>query len=544
MTMFRVGPAGIPASLKTDMNAVLNKKFGTTGQNYPPAGWPDDVNLLGPLPVKTASGAVASFSDGADDVQIKSIVCNIEDNLSGAPGIVVTKTGKNALPKFVVGTYTDNGITATVGEDNICRITGKNTSGGNALVVVPLEKEVIVSNPLYCHIRNTNATILSGLSIRLKSHWPSLSSVNRIFSVTNSQEGLANIAIQVAGSQSSELDFTINPSFEYSNVETGYEQYKEVEVIEVGFPNNNNLFDKTKTDTDNGFVENKYLTYGGAGQTSQNYNVSEYIEIEGGENYLLNNCAGTSPSIVFYTSGKSIISGVAYDNRTRITVQAPQNAKYCRISIPKANVDILSLRNYTPIYGGNADVISGTGQKTWEKKLGSELTWELHNSGNYFYCTEISSEKASGQTNVIAEDLTTTSTSSMPSTDYSISGRNQDGAIFVRLTGNETKEQFETWIANKVIVFEKASEEDFSFEPVSVDSYYGYNNLWSDTGDTECEYYADIDLALQALSGSRGLMMSSLRSAEPMIGEESDPEEINELEEPEITEQEGDNDAR
>ena len=60
----------IPQSLKDDMNAVLNKKFGT-GKTYPPLGWPDDVNLLGELKIKTASDAIASFPDGANDVPIK-----------------------------------------------------------------------------------------------------------------------------------------------------------------------------------------------------------------------------------------------------------------------------------------------------------------------------------------------------------------------------------------------------------------------------------------------------------------------------------------
>ena len=87
--------------------------------------------------------------------------------------------------------------------------------------------------------------------------------------------------------------------------------------------------------------------------------------------------------------------------------------------------------------------------------------------------------------------------------------------------------------------------ESFSFDPVPVSSYLGDNSILSDVGDiNECQYYADIDLALQAVSGNRGLMMSPLRSAEPMIGEESDPEEENTLEEPEITETEGDNDER
>ena len=71
MAFFRCGGGGLPSGLQSDMDAVLNKKFGTS-TTYPPTGWPDDVNLMGPLPEKTASGAIASFSDGADDVPVKS----------------------------------------------------------------------------------------------------------------------------------------------------------------------------------------------------------------------------------------------------------------------------------------------------------------------------------------------------------------------------------------------------------------------------------------------------------------------------------------
>ena len=109
MTWFRVGGAGIPATLKNAMNAVFNKKFGTSGQNYPPKQWPDDVNLLGPLPEGTASGPVANFDDGADDVPLKSIECSIiPQGGNGTPSSPVAITGissfnlyhgkKNLLP--------------------------------------------------------------------------------------------------------------------------------------------------------------------------------------------------------------------------------------------------------------------------------------------------------------------------------------------------------------------------------------------------------------------------------------------------------------
>ena len=95
MAFYRCGGGGIPSSLKTDMNAVLNKKFGTSA-DYPPADWAPTVNLMGPLPEKTiVSSPIADFSDGADDVPTKSLVVTIAPTLSGVSAITETQTGRN-----------------------------------------------------------------------------------------------------------------------------------------------------------------------------------------------------------------------------------------------------------------------------------------------------------------------------------------------------------------------------------------------------------------------------------------------------------------
>ena len=64
---------------------------------------------------------------------------------------------------------------------------------------------------------------------------------------------------------------------------------------------------------------------------------------------------------------------------------------------------------------------------------------------------------------------------------------------------------------------------DFTFDGQEVPTRLGYNAFWSDEGDTEVTYRADINLALQALSGSRGLMM-----ARPQLEPETEPEETKE----------------
>ena len=100
MTWYRVGPAGIPGSLKTDMDAVLNKKFGTS-TTYAPNTWPDNVNLLGPLPEKTASGAIASITDGADGVPLKNWLVTLPASLDGYTKVNAERSGKNLVNGYI-----------------------------------------------------------------------------------------------------------------------------------------------------------------------------------------------------------------------------------------------------------------------------------------------------------------------------------------------------------------------------------------------------------------------------------------------------------
>ena len=58
------------------VGAVLNKKFNTA-RGFKPSEWASAISKLTELEVKTASGSVASFDDGADDVPLKSCTCEI-----------------------------------------------------------------------------------------------------------------------------------------------------------------------------------------------------------------------------------------------------------------------------------------------------------------------------------------------------------------------------------------------------------------------------------------------------------------------------------
>ena len=98
-----------------EVGTILKKKMGTVN-GYKPKEWADTINLLGKLPIKSASGAIAHFTDGADDVPLKSCVLTLNplQTGTGAPsptnprpitgftGVNVTRCGKNLFDVYIL----------------------------------------------------------------------------------------------------------------------------------------------------------------------------------------------------------------------------------------------------------------------------------------------------------------------------------------------------------------------------------------------------------------------------------------------------------
>ncbi len=104
-------------------------------------GQVSEAQLLRTFPTDTASGALASFQDGADSIPVKALTVSIRPAQSGsgdpAPDNVrpisgwteakVTRTGKNLLPKF--SNHSASGLTFSVGEDGSVSVSGTSTAG-------------------------------------------------------------------------------------------------------------------------------------------------------------------------------------------------------------------------------------------------------------------------------------------------------------------------------------------------------------------------------------------------------------------------------
>lgn len=99
-----------------------------------------------PYPTDTASGSIASFTDGADNIPLKSCIVHVEpvqagsgdpspDNvrpITGWTGCEVQRTGKNLLPfPFDTASGTSfGGLTVTYTDDGVITVKGTKTSSG------------------------------------------------------------------------------------------------------------------------------------------------------------------------------------------------------------------------------------------------------------------------------------------------------------------------------------------------------------------------------------------------------------------------------
>ena len=142
----KCGGGGLPPQVITDMNAVLNKKFGTS-TSYPSSEWADKIEEMTALPEESASGSIAHFTDGADTVPLKSCTLTLAPTqtgtgdpsptnprpITGVSSVNVTQTGKNL---FDISKLETTNITVLNGEATGTG-TAFNTAYGNGVDFLP-----------------------------------------------------------------------------------------------------------------------------------------------------------------------------------------------------------------------------------------------------------------------------------------------------------------------------------------------------------------------------------------------------------------------
>jgi len=500
MTWFRVGGggSGVPADLKADMNSVLNKKFGTS-TDYPPNDWPETVDLMGPLEEKTVSGSIASFSDGADDVPIKSLVANLPASLTPYESIEVIHAGGNIL-ETNAQSKTQNGITWTVNQDGSVTLEGTSTArtylyvhGYHKIIskdaTLTVSVEGLKDNGAYDVFVNLpyseDGTLYAGTYGQLTYDHPSKTIqytadkyigflIDCPANVTTNQ----TIKIMVSGG-SSAMDF---------------EPYEAPTTYEVEIPNPNpDIFN---------FSESSYQR--GAWKADGTVNPDEWscraykIPIESGATYDIFG-EGFFTLVTYFDANDNFISSETLTKTADFheAVTIPANCAYLGVSYEGFFVmETKYIKKAFNVYGGSIDAISGEAESESKKVKFSDLTWytNLLNGAQQFYAI-LSDSKTPINNNTVLDGLLCRGYNVTYANDVYIDTSvgdkisvNTGNAVQVRDYSVTTLEDFKAKTANYELVYPLATPETFQVEPIAVNSKTGSNNIWNDAGDSSVTY--------------------------------------------------------
>ena len=132
----------------------------------------EQMQAKAPVIISTASGSIASFSDGADDMPCKSVVCQVDAVQSGSgdpsptnvrpitgwDGVSVVRTGKNLIKnKNASSSGESNGISWTKNNDGSITLSGTATATAYINFNVTTPRQVLA----YGNVTLVNSAIAS-----------------------------------------------------------------------------------------------------------------------------------------------------------------------------------------------------------------------------------------------------------------------------------------------------------------------------------------------------------------------------------------------
>ena len=162
--------------------------------------------------ISSASGAIASFPDGAESTA-KKLVVGIEpvQDLHGYDSPWPAGGGKNLLPAGAAGTFTDSGMTVVSDGKGNYRFYG--TSTANSTIVVAIE-EVTLPDTVFMYMLNSSASVQCALVLaygETQLATPSMGTVNKIIDVSAGAGGKTINRLRFYINIGNTVDITLSP---------------------------------------------------------------------------------------------------------------------------------------------------------------------------------------------------------------------------------------------------------------------------------------------------------------------------------------------
>ena len=480
-----------------DIAGIIRKKDGTQA-GIDPATYADRINLMGMLEEKTASGAVATFDDGADDVPLKSLVANLPASLTPYEEINISHYGKNLVDFSGHAESTYSGLTITANADGSITF-----SGTPSRTWAHLTTDFAVNFPIGTYTLGRGASASYAMYIAVKYEDNTTENISMATSASKTfttSKRIVQIRLDIATlNQSTNYNETVFVQLEAGATMTDFEPYEAPTEYEVDIPNPNpDIFN---------FAESSYQR--GVWKADGTVNPDEWscraykIPIESGATYDIFG-EGFFTLVTYFDANDNFISSETLTKTADFHEAAtiPANCAYLGVSYEGFFVmETKYIKKAFNVYGGSIEAISGEGTSTHNIiDLGS-LTWTYHTAtANYvdFFDSYLPNDSITGDS-ANAFDGYTDDYKSIPSSLIALPNQPQYDDMVMALAKNTrriiicdtrytTAADFKTALNGVYLSYPIETAADFQVEPIAVNSKAGYNNIWNDAGDTEITY--------------------------------------------------------
>lgn len=532
----------IPLSTANAVGASLKKKMGSlTG--YAPVDWAETINKLGnKLPERTVSGAVCTFSDGADDVPMPSVKASITavqagsgdpspSNVRAISGFAecdVTHTKKNLFDPntafSAVGSYMYAKAVLPSNTKLICSFTDNDTTVDISGLYIGFYDDTytggnVVSGHFRWLIENGRVN-----SSNLTNKTSSNILCNSLFAYPKNQSTIDTILARY------------NIQIELGSTATDYEPYAG-ETIPVWMGGVNLWGGEKMADDVVSAVNNSSRAYKGedtngkylAISAGSGLNVPWYTNFKENTQYTIilkaskSNSATTTNIRFYYTDDstsaisfpESPVSGTVYTivatsiaNKTIKQIEGVYNSGITYVYYEQSGLfegvktaqDFESVRY---IYGGELNLTTGVLTVTHLVDDLANLSWTTPYTGSTnktIYATlsdyyDVSTPEMTAEKYVFIGKIPSSSSLSNPD-NFNVgmatfsNGTNRN-TLYMILAVADTP--------SGKVMYKLATPTTIQLTPEEVRSFLGTNNLWANTGDTEVTYFAQPNVPTEVL---------------------------------------------
>lgn len=522
---FKVGTA---ASEQYDYNYLDNKPDLSVYATKTEMAAVDDTALAA-YPSDTATGAIASFSDGADGIPMKSVLCAINpvQDLHGYDNPWPAGGGKNLLEPLTGSTK--EGTTLNVNADGSCYFSGSDTSARSFDFSRSLKAGTYILSgaPTGSSQGAYDMFVTSGGSVIARSYAGST-----LTQFTLAEDSTVTVGIR-GSTGTLDTAKVFYPMIRLSSIaDDTFAPYDNICPISgftglTAYRTGVNVWDEE-------WVLGGINASGADSTASGYYRSKNYISLTPSTTYYFK--CPIIMRIYFYDANKTYLSNTTVLNNTFTT---PAGASYARfknnspdtwtpydndisINYPSTDTDYHAYSGTSlsiswqssagTVYGGTLDVVSGLLTVAMASVDLGTLFYTYAGSENRFYSNidNLGAEQISPSqvANAISSALVCVSRNAIAGTTGRFSIHTAGTVTYLTITSDQYTDAalFRTAMSGVQLVYELATPQTYQLTPTEVDSLLGDNALWHDAnGNTTANYRADttlyIDKKIAALGG-------------------------------------------